>query len=314
MLSNFDVRPYRSEDAASVADLLNATSRVGGGSLELPPGAVASVVQAEVLDATLDTRLVRDAEGRLVAVALVRMPPDGGFRVTLEGGVHPDHRGLGIGRELLAWQLGRAAARHDELAPGVDWVAELDAGAGDTSATRLYDHLGFSIERFFLEMSAPTAPVRVSPAVPGAQIVPFDRSRARELHALHQAAFSGSWGYQRRGFESWAALTVESETFLPGLARVALSDGQSGTTVGFVLPYADGPHTLYIGQVGTAEAWRRRGVATALLAEVLQAADETGYVTVALETDSDSAAGATNVYERLGFAIKHRMVVYRKPI
>jgi hypothetical protein len=47
---------------------------------------------------------------------------------------------------------------------------------------------------------------------------------------------------------------------------------------------------------------------------VLQAADKTGYVTVALETDSDSAAGATNVYAALGFAVKHRIVVYRKPI
>jgi ribosomal protein S18 acetylase RimI-like enzyme len=146
------------------------------------------------------------------------------------------------------------------------------------------------------------------------EIVPFEPRQSRELHALHQAAFSGSWGFQRRSFESWAALTVESETFLPTLARIARSPEHSGNAVGFVLPYADGPDTLYIGQVATAKGWRRRGVAAALLARVLEAAEQSGYVTAALETDADSPAGASSVYEKLGFVIKRRVVVYRKPV
>jgi GNAT superfamily N-acetyltransferase len=117
MVGELQLRSYRSQDAAPVADLLNVVSSEWGGSLELPAGAVDDVIRAEVVDPVHDTRLVTEDAGRLVAVGLVRVPPDGGIRVTLEGGVHPEHRGMGIGRELLAWQVDRAAERRSEMAP-----------------------------------------------------------------------------------------------------------------------------------------------------------------------------------------------------
>ena len=142
------VRAFTAEDSAAVADVMNAVSVETGGALELPPGAIENVVRGEVLDPSKDTRLVCDPNGRVVAVALVRLPPDGGSRVTLSGAVLPTRRGTGIGRMLLSWQLARAAARHQELAPGVDWTAQLDAGADDAPALRLYERMGFDPERY----------------------------------------------------------------------------------------------------------------------------------------------------------------------
>jgi ribosomal protein S18 acetylase RimI-like enzyme len=311
MAKNIRLRAYRPEDAAAVAHLLNVISHECGGTLELPADAIENVVRTEVLDVSRDTRLVTDDEGRLVAVGLVRVPPEGGFRVTLEGGVHPDHRRRGIGRELLAWQLDRATSRHSELAQSLAWVAEVNANADATSAIGLYERAGFAVERFFLEMSALTEPAPAAAAVSGFSIVPFDPVQEREMHAVHQAAFQGSWGFQPRTFESWAALTVGSDTFLGGLARIAVCEGRM---VGYVLPYADGPTTVYLGQIGTAEDWRGRGVATALLVEVLRAAGRSGYANAALETDVDSPTGAPRLYEKLGFTTEQRVVLYRKPL
>ncbi|WP_460364820.1 GNAT family N-acetyltransferase [Actinocorallia lasiicapitis] len=288
--------------------LLNLIAQASGAQLELPVAAVENVIKTEVRDLGEDTRVVLDGEGRLVAVALVRLPPEGGFRVSLTGGVHPDAQGRGIGRDLLAWQLDRAGARHAELAPDAAWEAEVDAGADNASAVRLYTRSGFRVERFFLEMSAATGAPPAVPPVEGVEIVPLGQDRAPEVHAVHMAAFHGLWGHQDRSYEDWAALTFRSETFLPELARLAVVRGE---VVGYVLPYADGPQALYIGQVGTSGAWRGRGVASALLADLLGAAGRSGYVKAALETDAGSAHGASGVYERVGFAVDQRIVVYR---
>lgn len=44
-------------------------------------------------------------------------------------------------------------------------------------------------------------------------------SEAGGGHAGHVAAFRELWGYQERDFDAWAALTVRSASFLPGLSR-----------------------------------------------------------------------------------------------
>src|ERR1700712_302969 len=62
------------------------------------------------VDLELDTLAGFTADGRAVAVAAVVMPPLQRtlVRSFLEGGVHPEFRGRGIGRELLAWSQARA--------------------------------------------------------------------------------------------------------------------------------------------------------------------------------------------------------------
>jgi GNAT superfamily N-acetyltransferase len=308
-MSEYDVRACRPEDAPSVADLLNVVAQASGGHLELPAEAIENVVNEEVLDPAQDTRVLTDRQGRAIAVGWVRLPPDGGHRVTLTGAVHPDWRGQGIGQDLLNWQLARASVRQEELAPEDDWLAQVDAGAADTTALRLYERLGFSVERYFVEMLAPTVSTPAALPPPGVKIVPYAPERDGGLHAVHTAAFVDTWGYQERTFDSWAALTVRSKTFVPELGRLALMDDQ---LVGYVLPYADGPETLYIGQVGTADGWRRQGIATAVLADVLAAAHAHGYSEAALETDATSPTDASSAYAKSGFVTTHRIVVYQR--
>ena len=269
------------------------------------------MVNNEVKDPATDTRVITDAQRRLVAVGLVPLPPTGGHRVELIGGVHPDRRGAGIGRQLLAWQLDRAAVRHAEVAPDTEWLAQVAVGVADTSAIRLCERFGFTVGRYFLEMTAPTTPPPVATLVEGVRIRPYDPDCEREVYAVHTAAFGDLWGYQDRSFEAWAALTVRSETFRPELSRVALA---GDTIVGYVLPYDGVPGRLYIGQLGTAGSWRRRGVARSLLADVLGAAGRAGYTHAGLDTDADNSTGAAGFYEKVGFVIDQRIVVHHKPV
>ncbi|WP_432843918.1 GNAT family N-acetyltransferase [Dactylosporangium sp. CA-092794] len=305
-------RAYRPGDAAAIAGLINAIAEAGGGPGGFAAADVEGVVEHEIRDPAADTRLLTDAGGALVGAALVPLPPAGGDRLELIGGVRPDRRGAGLGRELLAWQLGRAAARHAEIAPEARWQAQVVTGAADAAATRLYERFGFAVARYFLEMTAPTTPAPVVTPAGGIRLAPYQQDQERRVYSAHTAAFRGLWGYQERDFGSWAALTVRSGTFRPELSRLALA---GDTIAGYLLAYDSGePDRVYIGQVGTAGPWRRRGVASALLAEALAAAGRAGYVRAGLDTDAANPTGAAGVYARAGFVVDRRVVAYRRPV
>jgi ribosomal protein S18 acetylase RimI-like enzyme len=310
-MDDLHARPYRADDAPAVAELINIVAEAGGWYAGHVAAEIDEVLYA-VRDPETDTRVVAEPSGRLVAVGLVPLPPDGGHRVDLIGGVHPDRRGSGLGRELLAWQFDRAAARHAEVAPDAPWQAEVFAGLADRTAIRLYERLGFTVARYYLDMTAPTTPPPTATTVEGLRIMPYDPGQERTLYAVHSAAFGSLPGYQDRALEPWAALTVRSDTFRPELSRLALADDE---LVGYVLSYSSGiPGRFYIGQVGTAEAWRGRGVATALLADLLTEAGRNGYTHASLDTQADNPSGAAGVYAKVGFEIDHRVVAYHKPV
>jgi ribosomal protein S18 acetylase RimI-like enzyme len=125
-------------------------------------------------------------------------------------------------------------------------------------------------------------------------------------------AFADHWGSQRRDYSDWVTLTVGSEGFLPDLSVVAF-DGDE--IAGYVLSYRDAdPERVYIGQVGVRRPWRRRGVAAALLAQVLRDAAAAGFATASLGVDADSPTGAVAVYERVGFTVENRAVTYAAPL
>src|SRR4051812_23637737 len=111
-MAELTTRPCRSGDAAAITDLINLIEKSAGGHPGFTKDVISSFL-AELEDLDLNSRLVLTADGAMVGYALVLVPPPDGFRVDLWGGVYPDWRGRGIGRELLAFQLDRAAQLHD---------------------------------------------------------------------------------------------------------------------------------------------------------------------------------------------------------
>jgi ribosomal protein S18 acetylase RimI-like enzyme len=307
-VAEFITRTYQPDDAAAVTDLWNDLRIACGGQPAYTAEETRAITAALVADPATDTRLVVEPGGRIVAAAMVGSPPAGGFRVDLFGGVHPDRRSRGLGRELLSWQVDRARAIHAATAPDAEWVAETAAMVADTSAIRLAERFGFTPVRYFFDMTAPTkqAPTAALPA--GLRSEPFRADLGEALHEAHMEAFIDHWGYQRREFAAWKTFTIEAEGFRADLSRIVF-DGAD--IAAYLLSYDDAlPDRLYIGQVGTRRAWRRRGLAGALLVEVLAAAGAAGLDFATLGVDADSPTGAVGVYERAGFEIENRDVAH----
>jgi GNAT superfamily N-acetyltransferase len=305
-------RPYASSDATTVADMMNAIEVACGAYPYYSPGDIAGKIATEITDLAQDTLVALEPDGRLVAAASVGAPSAGGSRARLDGGVHPEHRGRGIGRTLLAWQIDRAAALRAQQAPQTPWTLLAGASVADESAARLLERFGFRPVRYFIEMARPTADPPQAGLPDGLTSVAYSAEYLTAVYDAHMDAFSDHWDHQPRTLAKWAARTVESAAFRPDLSRLALHADQ---VVGYVLGYDNPGSHLLIGQVGTRGPWRKQGLASALLAETLAAAASAGVATAALGVDADSPTRAADLYERLGFVARYSpFAAYNKMI
>ena len=160
------------------------------------------------LDLERDTRVVRDGD-RIVGYGLVR---ERGELWRVEGYVHPDAHGRGIGK-LIATGLEEDAAGHGarRIQNGI-----LEA---DSAARELLESLGYGAVRVFRELRIELQAPPPAPEWPdGLRVVPFDPDRdALEFHAAHQETFADVWDFTPRDFESWSKGHLESERFDPTL-------------------------------------------------------------------------------------------------
>jgi ribosomal protein S18 acetylase RimI-like enzyme len=305
-------RGYVEDDAAALTALVNRIEEHIGGHHYATVDETRVRAASLLHHPTIDSRMVFDRDGVLLAAAFAATPPAGGFRADMLGGVVPAWRGRGLGRDLLDWQLRRGAGIHDAMAPDREWHLHFGASTDDTDALRLYRRFGLTAIRYWFEMVAPTVGVPDPAAPHGVDIVDYAPGREIELYQAHEETFADHWGHQDHGAEAWLARSVRSGRFLPELSRFALA-GEA--IAGYVLAYRSAlPGRGYIGQVGVRRPWRRRGVAGAMLVRVLGAYADAGFGTVSLGVDAQNPTGAVGVYERVGFTVESRGVTYLRAL
>jgi ribosomal protein S18 acetylase RimI-like enzyme len=161
-----------------------------------------------------------------------------------------------------------------------------------------------------------SAPLVVIDDLVGIEIVGWTPQRSRDALQIRNEAFRDHWGSTETTAESWDHF-MESASFRPAYSFLAVSGGEA---VGAILcheyevgPQATGPE-LYVSIVGTKKAYRKRGIASALLVKALRSANSAGFMAASLEVDADSPTGAFGLYENLGFKIEHTSVVMTKTL
>jgi ribosomal protein S18 acetylase RimI-like enzyme len=311
-------RPATLTDAPALTDLFNASKRADG-----MPDEVRSVeeITHELEDPgthlEADTQVGLGRDGRLLAWGSVwcRITARHLARAVIFGDVHPEARRQGVGRALLAWELARA---DDRLATELDPTLprRVDLYASDVAAGRaaLARSAGMTPVRWFSKMTRSlTEPVAHADVPAGLEMIAWadDRSDA-SLDALNDA-WRDHWGYEPMPPEVWRYRTHEDAAFLAPASRLAVDDDQ---VAGLVLcseqaaQVGDEGRTAWLDLIAVRRAWRKRGVASALIAASLVALADEGFRTAALDVDSASPTGALGVYERHGFRVKRTETVY----
>lgn len=268
-----------------------------------------------------DSRIGFARDGTLAAMGMVISPPrrETLARSILIGGVHPDYRGRGIGRELLTWQLGRAKQQLATAAPMVPrWILAYTDETAYRSA-RLFRRLGMECARYFqsLERRLDDPIPEIDPAR-DVRVVRFTPQLSRAAHEARDLSFRDHWASQPMSDEAWDSF-VTSRKFRPDLSYLAVATSPDGTekVVGFTLAtvneddWVNQGHTgSHVDLVGVIDGWRGKHIARALLAAHLRAARTEGLARVTLIVDSESHTGALNLYLGMGFTPTTRRLAF----
>lgn len=244
---------------------------------------------------------------------------DGLREYLTRGHVHPAWRRRGVGSAILARNeahLHGLAAAHDTDRGRVMGTFADERRPG---AVALVLANGYQPVRYFFDMLRPALEnIEVPPMPDGLELRPVgDRVGYRRIFDADSEAFMDHWGgfdASDASFEEW----LDQPDFDPSLFVVAW-DGDE--IAGAVINEIDAAENEaldrkrgLLGSVFVRRAWRRRGLAAALVARSLLLLRERGMTSAWLGVDADNATGALGVYERAGFAVHSRGTQYRKPM
>jgi mycothiol synthase len=264
-----------------------------------------------------DTDAVFVWDGReLVAFAWLKAMPGTreAHRVMCWGGVRPSHRGRGIGAAVYEWILPQATRISAGFDPALPVSLQVDATQHSPDAVALARRFGFEPVRHFAELARPTSvPVPAAPVPAGLELSPWSPDIDEAVRLVHVEAFADHFGSEPRTPEEWKQWYTGHRSFRPDLSCVARHEA-TGAVVGLVLCAAYPqdwdvvPVETWINTVGTAAAWRGKGVARWLLTEALQriAAAPDGFERAILGVDEENPTGAYHLYRSLGFSVDAR--------
>ena len=306
-------RPATADDVDAVHEVYQAIDSTDHPNYLTNREQVQEELGYSFIDLEADSLLAVTAGGRVVAAGVVMEPPrqESLVREFMNGGVHPEFRGRGIGRELLAWQRARGEqklAASDKRLPG--WLV----GYADVRAPgrrRLLEAGGFTVVRYFQTMERDLADLipDVSPAGE-VRIEPYRPELSTAVHAARDDAFRDHWGSQPLSDEQFHGLT--SGTFAADLSFVAIVEGE---VAGVLLTDVDeedwpgqGFSSSYVSTVAVTRPYRGRRIAPTLLRAVLEASAARGLDRVVLDVDAENPTGALGLYTGMGFVTSQQEV------
>lgn len=234
----------------------------------------------------------------------------------LLGWVDPAARRRGVGRVLLAWQEQAALAHAVEEYGRVPEQAAFGGNADDDQPAARDLLLAAGYRMAFTVVNLACDPAGVASAAPvalpdGLTERPLDHdSMHPRIHAAIEEAFQHSRnGHVPRTFEQYLH-EVESREADTDLWCVAW-DGDE--VAGVVVVGTRGDGSREIPWVAVRPAWRRRGLAEAMLRRVLARCAAAGVCSLAIATVQENQNQTVALYQKVGFQVVRRSPRYRKP-
>lgn len=223
-------------------------------------------------------------------------------RVHLDGYVHPDFHGHGLGAFIVR--------NGEELARGLGDYAVSGALSTDRAANELFAARGWRPQRTFFRMVKELGD-ELPPAVPAGLVVRvFEPDDAERFHAAREEAFADHWEHTAEPLEEFRSKRLEADDFDPSLWWLVLDGEEVAATAECSRRFEMG----WVGMLAVRPAWRRRGLGELLLRTAFAEFARRGEARVGLGVDVESETGATRLYERAGMSVAFQIVVFRKDL
>lgn len=253
-----------------------------------------------------------EVDGEFVATGrLYLRVNDAGARNFIHlGCVRPAWRGGGIGSALLRAKEQRMheimATRHETAT----YLARTVAADTEPHYTTLLSDNGYAPVRQHYHMHGPLSGEIPTADLPvGLEVRAVHEEHLRAIWEAKQEAFRDHWG-------SFLATEWQYQNFVNdpdrdvSLWRVAWEGDQ---VAGMVLGAIHFPENEqyqrqqgWLEQVAVRRPWRKRGLARALMLQVMRELQARGMTQAALDVDAENLTGALRLYESAGFrAVKH---------
>jgi mycothiol synthase len=244
-----------------------------------------------------------------------------GLRYVPVGLVVPQWRRRGIGTALLDWSEQRLRSISTTHPPASAKHFQVKAFEFQVDNIRLLERSGYTPVRYFEQLVRPdldNIPTFALPA--GLSMRAAVPEHYRAIWTVVEETFRDCWGGSEFTEATYQAWLADTSHFQPHLWQIAWDDA-TDEIVGHILTFIDVAENDrnqrqrgYTEVIGVRRAWRKQGVARALISRSLQAQKAAGMTESALGVDSDNPSGANKLYERCGFQFAKRQIVFNKPL
>ena len=291
-----NVRHPSLDEVGATADLLNAHSQALYGVDDLTPAELEEAWRAPEVEFPTDVFLAED-DGEIVGYADVI--PFGtsswvDVRATDPAAYDP-----------LLEAATRRAIQYDKE------HIRAYTGDEDAAAKSAIELAGYSSIRYGFRMGIELADELPEPDWPGDVAVRrYREGDAQAFYRLQQDSFADTWEFTSEPFEPWAHWFMGA-LFQPEHWFIVEADGDPAAIA--ICRVSDvEERTGWVRILGVLPAYRRRGLALALLQHVFRHFAEAGMTRVVLGVDGENPTGAVALYERAGMSVLRRNVTYER--
>jgi mycothiol synthase len=322
---SYQIRLYRgAEDDEKLVNLLNTVNQFDGNEEIYTLESFRQETNDPILDAKNSYFLAETANGEIIGDIIVVLresgsgTPFGSFFYE----IHPDWRKpeQAVLENLIKRGEARLIQRRGEVAEGNGLLATIQANADQDGFVAIFEQLGYAFERTYYTMMCTKLDNVIVPEPP--QGITIRNYRLGEDEEKFVTARNEAWVDHhlgsKRTLESWKH-HVESGKFRPELTFLA--EDVEGKVAGICWCEinteqieAGGPKEGWVDNLAVLREYRKIGLGAALLLRGVAAMAQVGMERVMLGVDAASPTGAVGLYERAGFEVYKKRLMYAKKL